>query len=147
MQKRKKFEKSDKKCDSMRWQYYTSCVLKFLASHIGLTSMVVAYCILGGIVFEKSEFDFETTVKQKITDHRLRLPAEIYKMTESRKVLNVTIWKNDVRKILRNYELDIVTSIKQKGWNGAEDMEDRSWTFAGALFYSITVITTIGKSL
>ena len=31
------------------------------------------------------------------------------------------------------------------GWDGKESNDTVTWTFAGGLFYSITVITTIGK--
>ena len=32
-----------------------------------------------------------------------------------------------------------------KGWDGSEREDTVTWSFSGALFYSITVITTIGK--
>lgn len=36
------------------------------------------------------------------------------------------------------------TLAQEDGWDGKEDESTVTWTFAGALFYSITVITTIG---
>ncbi|XP_026677733.1 uncharacterized protein LOC103506966 [Diaphorina citri] len=41
---------------------------------------------------------------------------------------------------------DLVRAMRKEGWNGSDDGEERNlqWTFAGALFYSIIVITTIG---
>lgn len=35
--------------------------------------------------------------------------------------------------------------MEKEGWDGSEGEDDIQWTFAGALFYSIVVITTIGK--
>ncbi len=37
------------------------------------------------------------------------------------------------------------SALKEKGWDGKESEDTVTWSFAGALFYSITVITTIGK--
>lgn len=37
--------------------------------------------------------------------------------------------------------------MKKEGWDGSEDLNNIQWTFAGALFYSIIVITTIGLSI
>lgn len=36
--------------------------------------------------------------------------------------------------------------MEKEGWDGSEGEDDIQWTFAGALFYSIVVITTIGKT-
>lgn len=35
--------------------------------------------------------------------------------------------------------------MKLQGWDGNEDLSKVQWTRTGALFYSIIVITTIGK--
>lgn len=35
--------------------------------------------------------------------------------------------------------------MTKDGWDGSEEENNIQWTFAGALFYSIIVITTIGK--
>ncbi len=35
--------------------------------------------------------------------------------------------------------------MKTDGWDGDENIDKIQWTFPGALFYSIIVITTIGK--
>lgn len=35
--------------------------------------------------------------------------------------------------------------MKLKGWDGDEDTNKIQWSFSGALFYSIIVITTIGE--
>lgn len=35
--------------------------------------------------------------------------------------------------------------MKKNGWDGIESEDKIQWTFSGALFYSIIVITTIGE--
>lgn len=35
--------------------------------------------------------------------------------------------------------------MKKDGWDGIESEDKIQWTFSGALFYSIIVITTIGE--
>jgi hypothetical protein len=35
--------------------------------------------------------------------------------------------------------------MKKDGWDGYEEAENQQWSFSGALFYSIIVITTIGE--
>ena len=37
--------------------------------------------------------------------------------------------------------------MKKNGWDGSEDSDALQWTFFGALFYSIIVITTIGRTV
>lgn len=37
--------------------------------------------------------------------------------------------------------------MKEDGWDGYEDPNKLQWTLTGSLFYSIIVITTIGKYL
>lgn len=37
--------------------------------------------------------------------------------------------------------------MTKDGWDGSEEEKSIQWTFAGALFYSIIVITTIGKPM
>ena len=40
---------------------------------------------------------------------------------------------------------DILILFFAKGWDGSESEDTVTWSFSGGLFYSITVITTIGK--
>jgi len=43
------------------------------------------------------------------------------------------------------YLLQVVSATKNYNWDGKNKLEQQ-WTFAGAMLYSITVITTIGLS-
>lgn len=48
---------------------------------------------------------------------------------------------------LKEFENSLLKAMTKDGWDGDEDMDKVQWTFTGALFYSIIVITTIGKLL
>ena len=55
-------------------------------------------------------------------------------------------WTQEVTHSLKKFEKQLIIALKEKGWDGKEDEATVTWTFAGALFYCITVITTIGKN-
>jgi hypothetical protein len=62
-------------------------------------------------------------------------------------VLRQDDWTQEVTTRLRSFEKSLIIALKEKGWDGKESEETVTWSFAGGLFYSITVITTIGTSL
>lgn len=46
---------------------------------------------------------------------------------------------------LKEFESSLLKAMTKDGWDGDEDPDKVQWTFTGALFYSIIVITTIGN--
>jgi len=46
---------------------------------------------------------------------------------------------------MQKFEDSLLKKMEKEGWDGSEEEDHIQWTFAGALFYSIIVITTIGK--
>ena len=42
----------------------------------------------------------------------------------------------------------VTTEVKNNGWDGKDTMDSsyQQWSFAGALLYAVTVITTIGRA-
>lgn len=77
-------------------------------------------------------------IRQNITNY-------LWNYTQTEPVLNESVWIMNATKILEEFESKIVQSIKYRGWDGNEDINKLRWTKIGALFYSIIVITTIGK--
>lgn len=56
------------------------------------------------------------------------------------------IWREIALGMLKEYTENVYKSIHYDGWDGREDGNGtEKWSFAGAMLYSITVITTIGK--
>ena len=41
----------------------------------------------------------------------------------------------------------MIDKTKNEGYDGNENTNHKQWSFPGALLYSVTVITTIGKFL
>lgn len=134
-------------------QRVVSCCKKFITflfSHIGLAALVVGYSIMGGFLFKALEAPAEWQEKFRIRDAKedvvflLKDYAELLKVGQ----MNITEFQNRVRGSLDGFQHEIVIAIKEKGWDGNNDMGEASiqWSFPGALLYSVTVITTIGKS-
>merc|ERR1719187_1991361 len=59
-------------------------------------------------------------------------------------VLHQQNWTKQVTDSLKSFEKQLIIALKEKGWDGKESNQTVTWSFAGSLFYSITVITTIG---
>ncbi|XP_033223984.1 uncharacterized protein LOC117177421 [Belonocnema kinseyi] len=117
---------------------------KCVFSHVSLVSLVVSYCVLGARAFVYLEADHEEEVKNSITYIRGNMTQTLWQMTLDSKVLMQENWTLDAMKNLKCFEKDLLTKMKKEGWDGSEDLKNVQWTFAGALFYSIIVITTIG---
>lgn len=156
-----------KTCCYFIWKLVT-CIF----SHIILVSLVVAYCILGAFTFETLESGHEVQVnlatyrlslwcptfricyiylnlfqvKAGVSAVRAAVSNRLWNMTKNVDVLRQENWTREVKEYLKEFETDLLTAMKKNGWDGTEDEEVTQWTFAGALFYSIIVITTIGKS-
>ncbi|CAL4072263.1 unnamed protein product [Meganyctiphanes norvegica] len=135
-------ESEDDKCGQCG--YYVKAILKFLVSHIGLVSLVIGYTIIGGFTFEHLEAEHELEVKKNMSKGREKVTNDLWDITEEMKVLNESQWAGLVREELKRFERTLIKAIKTNGWDGSEDLTTQQWTFAGALFYSIILITTIG---
>ncbi|XP_055374678.1 uncharacterized protein LOC129607616 [Condylostylus longicornis] len=125
------------------WKFlssFTVCIL----SHVTLISLVVAYCVGGAALFEKLEAENEIEVKRGIRKIRKNVSDFIWDLTDKQDYLRLENWTSEVEKRLAFFETEILSAMKTQGWDGNEDENQLQWTFHGALFYSIIVITTIG---
>ncbi|XP_041980310.1 uncharacterized protein LOC121733967 isoform X2 [Aricia agestis] len=127
-----------------KFLYYTWKLCSVVFSHFVMISLVVAYCILGAVTFEKLESQHEREVKQNISQIRGNTTHSIWMMTNRVSYLNQANWTAEVVDMLRDFENSILLEMKVRGWDGNESTDHIQWTFTGALFYSIIVITTIG---
>ncbi|KAF2881335.1 hypothetical protein ILUMI_24834 [Ignelater luminosus] len=120
-------------------------VITFLFSHIALVTLVIAYCVGGAKMFEKLESEHEIEVKNHIRSIRLNTTDELWNQTRHKmRLFKEEDYKNVTEQYLRKFEKAILDAMRDQGWDGSENQTDIQWTFQGALFYSIIVITTIG---
>ncbi|XP_069699079.1 uncharacterized protein galene isoform X2 [Periplaneta americana] len=124
--------------------HYSWKICTCLFSHVILVSLVVSYCIMGAFTFQSLEGTNEKMVKQNISKIRLNVTEALWKLFQTTEVLQEEKWTSDVRQNLKMFEQELLRSMKSDGWDGSEDENVVQWSFAGALFYSIIVITTIG---
>ncbi|KAG7197190.1 hypothetical protein KM043_007268 [Ampulex compressa] len=120
------------------WKF-SRCVF----SHVTLISLVVAYCLIGAYAFESLEANHEKEVKRGIKDIRGNVTEQLWKITKDVEVLVPENWTAKALRELKNFENNLVRMMAKEGWDGSEEENNIQWTFAGALFYSIIVITTI----
>ncbi|XP_060877439.1 uncharacterized protein LOC132950182 isoform X2 [Metopolophium dirhodum] len=124
--------------------YYAWKIFTCLFLHVLLVTMVVLYCLLGAFAFERLESANEIEVKNSIRVMRMNVTTDLWKYTKNSLVLQQDNFTTNVTARLQKFEDDLIYAIKRKGWDGEEDTKIQQWTFTGALFYSIIVITTIG---
>jgi hypothetical protein len=84
-------------------------------------------------------------VKRNISRIRLNVTEDLWHLFQATDVLIESNWTASVSDRLKAFEQDLLRSMKSDGWDGSEEENTVQWSFAGALFYSIIVITTIGK--
>lgn len=72
--------------------------------------------------------------------------ALLWNITEKYNLLHPGNWSSEVEFIIKQYQEEVVIAEGQ-GFDGNDIPEDPWKSFTGALLYSITVITTIGKAI
>lgn len=135
--------------------------IAFLFSHIGLCSLVVGYCILGGIIFKALEGDNEIEQKKEIRELRQNFTEKIYRLAFETTLTKGSreVFIKEVNEILKNFSVMIHKQTKEAGWDGKEikmvtnefeepmEPEPEQWSYPSSLLYAITVMTTIGKTV
>ncbi|XP_060071032.1 myb-like protein X [Ylistrum balloti] len=128
-----------------------SCCKQFIAflfSHIGLCSLVVAYSILGGFIFQALEAPFEQQTRIRVKNERttavtqiLQLALELEMNKRSRE--NFT---KEINLLLESFQTEVWKATDMYGWNNKDEQSESElqWSFASSLLFAITVMTTIG---
>ena len=67
----------------------------------------------------------------------------MWRITERLNTLHQANWTAEVAEIVDNFTVRVIAEVGN-GYSGS-DTHEKQWSFPGALLYSITVITTIGR--
>ena len=120
-------------------------------STIGLIALVLGYCCLGGAVFEwlESNTENETILNDRrhvealIKQHAANLYAQLQLDATNKSVDTVTT----ITKVLNKVSDDAFQIASDSQWDGEPQGNPVSldWTLPGAILFSVTTITTIGK--
>ena len=108
---------------------------------------MISYTILGGYIFKELESANEIHQRSHIAVIREEYIDRMYNITYIHNILKYDNWTHDALLIMKNYTREVYDAIDVRGWDGKEvdDDYESQWSFPGAMLYSITVITTIGK--
>ena len=106
---------------------------------------MVAYTIMGGFIFRQLEAEREEKLKTGFVATQRWHVERLWDVTMEMNVFYKANWTTMADALFANYTQWVYTATTKHGWDGKDGDTELQWTFAGALLYSITVITTIGE--
>lgn len=129
------------------WSKFKDAFRSFVAwvfSNVGICVLVVGYLIIGAIAFKLIEGPEEVKTTYRVGAYRKDIVQKLWEITNRYNVLEFEKWKSESEEVVKEFQTHIVNQTKS-GYEG-KDGHPKQWTFSGSLLYSITVITTIGKT-
>ncbi|XP_013775219.1 TWiK family of potassium channels protein 7-like [Limulus polyphemus] len=128
-----------------KWKRCLRLLAVRLFSDVGICSLALSYAIVGALVFEALETQHELSARSEVRKLRIDCMRDLWRITNELNVLYEKNWTLAVDWRLTEFEQMVVNAVKNEGYDG-RDMEatERQWSFSGALFYSLTVTTTVG---
>lgn len=149
-------EKKDKGC----W-----CCRKLLAilfSQLGLCGLVLGYTVFGAYLFRYLEAPYEMQRASKVVSMRNFTVQKLWNITDKFNVLYKENWTALVSAEIAVFQQQLLAAVRD-GYDGQETLprspnasphhspshqatQQQQWTLSSAFLYSLTLITTIGKT-
>ncbi|XP_030754911.1 potassium channel subfamily K member 18 [Sitophilus oryzae] len=126
---------------------YARNFIAFLFSNVGIIGLVIGYTIAGSFMIQALERGKPIPVQLYAIGNRTMFAKKLWNITMELNA-NVKLKEKEYRDTI-DVELirfqEIFVNLTRKGYDGSDDAYGyKSWSFAGAFLYSLTVITTIG---
>ncbi|XP_050300149.1 potassium channel subfamily K member 15 [Anthonomus grandis grandis] len=126
---------------------YIRTFIAFMFSNVGIIGLVIGYTIAGAFIFQFLESGKFIEVHYNAIKNRTLYAQKLWNISMK---LNrgVDLREKDFREAvtveLLAFQENFV-NLTRKGFDGTDDTDGKkSWSFAGAFLFSLTVITTIG---
>jgi len=126
-------------------------IAKAVFSHLGLTLIIIAYCCIGAALFEMLEKENEIIACVESREEYMDMENEtLFSLLDVILSNPLDSQAADVQMLgvfesFRNNSFSIGYDGSWCEGFGKTDGPMHEWTFAGGLFFSMTVITTIGN--
>ncbi|GIY63301.1 uncharacterized protein CDAR_272381 [Caerostris darwini] len=104
--------------------------------------LILGYAIIGAFVFKALEAPNEVGQKFATQNYREKCTKDLWVITDSVNIFYEKNWTHLVEMRLLKFEDDIAEMMKNGTYNRNRNSNDLQWSFSGALFYCISVITT-----
>ncbi|KAK6760927.1 hypothetical protein RB195_022119 [Necator americanus] len=124
-------------------------LLKILLPHVGLNALLLSYIAMGAIMFIWLEADHELQSRKEKLHKIYRMYDKI--INESTMMCSGTVYNSSqvdlrlrplLRILSRTHEYDDRFTENGQLWNDVEDNMTTRWSFAAAVLYALTVITS-----
>lgn len=142
----------------------------FMFSHIGIGLIVITYAIIGAFAFRELEKSSTEESQNEVSqvrhgslnedmlllNARVDLASALWSLTRTFNVLYEKNWTDKATGEILKFQSTVVAIVNEREFHDrvpvqaanqrTRDGKDFQWTFFNSFLYSLTVITTIGKT-